>query len=55
MCVCVCVCVCVLQVQGDVFRFPPYYPFFCAMVGTGVQVRVSEFRYDLTRIAFRVI
>mmetsp|Transcript_14348 Transcript_14348/g.39213 ORF Transcript_14348/g.39213 Transcript_14348/m.39213 type:complete len:451 (+) Transcript_14348:76-1428(+) len=26
------------QVQGDVFRFPPYYPFFCAMVGTGIQL-----------------
>lgn len=27
-----------LQVQGDVFRFPPYYPFFCALIGTGVQL-----------------
>mmetsp|Transcript_27326 Transcript_27326/g.55847 ORF Transcript_27326/g.55847 Transcript_27326/m.55847 type:complete len:588 (-) Transcript_27326:47-1810(-) len=26
------------QVQGDVFRFPPYLPLFCGLVGTGVQL-----------------
>mmetsp|Transcript_3522 Transcript_3522/g.12287 ORF Transcript_3522/g.12287 Transcript_3522/m.12287 type:complete len:598 (+) Transcript_3522:93-1886(+) len=26
------------QVQGDVFRFPPYYPLFCGLIGTGIQL-----------------
>ena len=31
------------QVQSDVFRFPPYLPLFCGLLGTGVQLILMVF------------
>jgi len=39
------------QVQGDVFRFPHYYPFFCAMIGTGVQLVLMVYCTTILSIA----
>ena len=31
------------QVQSDVFRFPPYLPLFCGLLGTGVQLIIMVY------------
>ena len=38
------------QVQGDVFRFPPLFPLFCGLVGTGIQLILMVYGTTLLSI-----